>query len=535
MFSSWMLRPPFLLIIAPMTRRRPGVVFAASILLSVLATTPRVETQTQPQPTDLPGEDAAPVTTRHTSRSDSGLLTYTAQVGRIPIRAMDSEEPRGHMFYVAYRIAAQPGTRRPLTFLWGGGPSSSGLGTHFTFGPKRIESGKTVDYDLTLLSVSDLVFVDPIGTGFSRPAKAEYGKEFYGVLGDQASVAEFIRVWRARYDPADSPLFLYGVSYGTWRASGVAEILERNGTRVAGVILQSGGIQLGPDALPRELRIAHRTPGRAATAFHHGKLTADVGRTLDEVLRNSEKWALDVYAPALARVASLSDAEREDLAQQIAKYTGYPLAKIDRKTLEFSPVAFLNNGLLEGMNVNNYDGRQATPAPAAGERSGRAGASPPPVPAATTEMQQVRYLRNDLGYRTDLTYLGTERGYMPTPGQTFSGPGSMWQYNSGTITPEVMAAAQAGEGPPGTDAWLKRALDLNPRMKVLVAVGLYDSLNSCSGNLDVVKRVPPHTPNFTNKCYPGGHQLQRAPGTQEQFARDFRAFIVQTVAANSSR
>jgi hypothetical protein len=93
-----------------------------------------------------------------------------------------------------------------------------------------------------------------------------------------------------------------------------------------------------------------------------------------------------------------------------------------------------------------------------------------------------------------------------------------------------MAAAQAGEGPPGTDAWIKRAMEIDPNLKVLVAVGLYDSLNSCSGNLEVVKRFPGLAPRFTNKCYLGGHQFQRMPGTQEQFAKDFSEFIVRATS-----
>jgi carboxypeptidase C (cathepsin A) len=473
-------------------------------------------------------QDTSVVVTKHTSRVEGRMLSYTTQAGRLPIRPMDTEEPHGYMFYVAYRMPSTLGTSRPITFLWGGGPSGPALGVQFTFGPKRIDAGKIVDYDLTLLTVSDLVFVDPIGTGFSRPAKAEYGKEFYGVLGDQASVAELIRVWLAKYDAARSPVFLYGVSYGTWRASGVTEILERNGIRVTGVILNSGGVQLGPDAMPRELVIAHRTPGRAATAFHHGKLSPEVGRTLDEVRRNAEKWAVEVYAPALARVTTLTDAEREDLANQIAKYTGYPATKIDRATLNFAPNAFLNNGLLEGQNLYNYDGRQIT---GGGRGRGGRGGEPTTPAAPSTDNIQVRYLRTDLGYRTDLAYLGSERGYMPAPGPAFAGAGP-WQYNSGKVTPEIMAAAQAGEGPPGTDAWLKRAMDINPKLKVLIAVGLYDSLNSCSGNLEVVKRFPELTANFTNKCYLGGHQFQRLPGTQEQFARDFREFIVKTLSSS---
>ncbi len=459
--------------------------------------------------------------TRHSSRVAGRVLNYIAQAGRLPIRAMDAEEPHAYMFYVAYRIPTTSGTPRPVTFMWGGGPSSAGLGTHMEFGPKRVGTA-VADNDLTLLTVSDLVFIDPVGTGFSRPTRAEYGKEFYGVLGDQASFAEFIRVWRAKYDAANAPIFLWGVSYGTWRVSGVTELLERSGIRVAGAILNSGGIQMGPDAQPRDVLIAHRTPGRAATAFAHKKLSSDVGTTLDDVLRNAEKWAVDVYAPALARVAELSDDERESIAVQLSRYTGFPVEKIDRKTLSFTPRAFLNDGLLPGMVVNNYDGRVATPAQrGAGGGGGSQGAS-------ATNIARMQYLRSDLRYRTDLAYLSVERGYMPTPGPNFTGPGP-WDYNSGQVTPAVMAAAQAGEGPPGTDAWIKRALAINPKLRVFVAAGMYDSLNSCSGNRDLIQREGVSA-NFTLKCYLAGHGIREADA-QPQFAADLRAFIRSTLAA----
>ncbi len=467
-------------------------------------------------------QDTSVVVTRHTSHAAGRALSYTAQAGRLPMRAMNAEEPHAYMFYVAYRMPSAPGSSRPITFMWGGGPSSSGLGTHMEFGPKRVVGGKIQDNDLTLLTVSDLVIIDPVGTGFSRPTKPEYGAEFYNVLGDQASLAEFIRVWRAKYDAAEAPIFLWGVSYGTWRVSGVAELLEKAGVRVAGAILNSGGIQLGPDALPRELVIAHRTPGRAATAFAHHKLAADVGATLEDVRRNAERWAVDVYAPALARVASLSDAERESIAAQLSRYTGYPVEKIDRKTLSFSPREFLNGGLLPGQNLSNYDGRIVAPAVGSGG-GGRAAGSV----AASGGDARVRYLRDELGYRTDLAYLGVESGYMPTPGPAFAGP-APWDYNSAKVTPEMIAAAQAGEGPPGTDAWLRRALDLDPRLKVFVAAGVYDSFNSCSGNEDVVRRLGALAGNFTLRCYLGGHGV-REGDTQPRFAADLRSFLVSTL------
>src|SRR5262249_30305383 len=148
----------------------------------------------------------------------------------------------------------QPATasRRPITFLWNGGPGSSSSLVHLRgFGPRRLGPGTSpapsvaIDNGGTWLAFSDLVFVDPIGTGYSPPVQAEYGPEFYQTRGDAESVAEFIRVYRNSFDANDAPLILAGESYGVTRAAGVAEVLERRGTRVSGTVLIGLGLPLG--------------------------------------------------------------------------------------------------------------------------------------------------------------------------------------------------------------------------------------------------------------------------------------------------
>jgi carboxypeptidase C (cathepsin A) len=162
-------------------------------------------------------------------------LRYTATAGFLPIRVNETGEPHGQVFYVAYTAPAPQGAPRPLTFLWNGGPGANATLLHLVgFGPKRLADSRgpapcvdcaIEDNDTTWLEQSDLVFVDPVGTGFSRPTRAEYGAEFYNTLGDIASIAEFVRVYLTRFDAWDAPLFIAGESYGAWRASGVAEAL----------------------------------------------------------------------------------------------------------------------------------------------------------------------------------------------------------------------------------------------------------------------------------------------------------------------
>ena len=251
----------------------------------------------------------------------------------LPIRVNETGEPHGHVFYVAYTQDGPPNARRPLTFLWNGGPGSSSVLLHLTgFGPKRFASATDVrDNEAMWLEHSDLVFVDPVGTGFSRPTRAEYSTEFYNTLGDIASIAEFVRVYLTRFDAWDAPLFLAGESFGAWRASGVAETLERQRIRVAGVMLISGGIQVGM-VLDEETRTALFIPTRAAAAFHHRKLAADLQTDLPTTLRQAEEWALTEYAPALRRVSALTEPERDTIVHELARYTGIDPGLIDRQS-----------------------------------------------------------------------------------------------------------------------------------------------------------------------------------------------------------
>ncbi len=492
-----------------------GLTLLLCAALSQVTAVPRSVTQTQAAPLC----DRTAITHREIT-IDGKPLQYTAWAGRLPIRSMNSDEPHAQMFYVAYRVASDGGGPRPVTFMWGGGPSEAALlGVHTIFGPKHIVGGKMADNPSTLLAVTDLVFVDPVGTGFSRPTKAEYGSEFYNVLGDQASLAEFVRAWRAVYEAQTAPIFLYGVSYGTWRVSGVAELLEKEGIRVTGAILQSGGIQFGADAMPKELTTALRTLGRAASALYLGKLAGDVGTNREGVVSAAERWSRDIYAPALAKIGSLTGSERESIARQLSRLTGYPVDKIDRKTLDITPREYLN-GLLPGKRLNTYDMRVVM-SPATSQNGDH-----------ESLLEMVHYLRSDLEYRTDLAYLGIEDGYTSVLGPRYRTPGEQWDYNSATITPAAMAAAMAGEGPPGTQPWLRRAMAMNPKLKVLVGAGLYDSLNSCSANEELMNHIQrAEAANFTLKCYLGGHDFQRDPETEPLFIADMKTFITGTLAS----
>jgi carboxypeptidase C (cathepsin A) len=463
-------------------------------------------------PPPLVSGDEPIVATAHTTTTAKGPLAYTAYAGRIPIRSGEIGEVRAHIFFTAYVVKPKPGAPpRPLTFAWNGGPTAPAVLVQTELlGPRRIEGARFVDNAETLLAASDLVFMDPVETGFSRPAKPEFDKEFLSTLGDFAETAEFIRAWRARFAAERQPLFLFGESYGTWRVNGATQMLEKHGVKVSGAILLSGGV---PGSLmPFEFQDAYYVPARTAAAFAHKRLAPDLMADRAATLRAVDAWVANTYMPALQRVKDLPDAEREKVAKDLARFTGVPDSMVDRKTLVVSNRAYLQGffGGDKAKTLNTYDMRQF-------------GAERPDPGYRAAVMD---YFRGELGYRTDLNYVDLEQGYMPTPGPTARSTGSRWDYNHTAITPEMMAHMNAGGGPPASQPWLQDAMRADTKIQVFVAAGRYDSLNMCEGNLKMTAKLEPAlSSRFEHHCYEGGHMMYRVQASRLQLSQDLAAFI----------
>jgi len=463
-----------------------------------------------PQP--LMTGDEPIVATRHAVQTVKGPLAYTAYAGRLAIRNAETGEVRAHVFFTAYVVRPKPGAGpRPLTFAWNGGPTAPAVLVQTELlGPRRIDGARFTDNAETLLATSDLVFMDPVETGFSRPAKPEFDKEFLSTLGDFAETAEFVRAWRAKFAAEKQPLFLFGESYGTWRVDGATQLLEKQGIKVAGAMLLSGGV---PGSLmPFEFQDAYYVPARTAAAFAHKRLDPELMRDRAATLKAVDAWVASTYLPALMRVKDLSEAERDKVARELARYTGIPDSMVDRKTLVVSNRQYLQGffGGDKAKVLNTYDMRQF-----GAER---------PDPGYRAAIMD--YLRGELGYRTDLNYVDLEEGYMPTPGPPRRSTGSRWDYNHTKITPEMMAHMNAGGGPPASQPWLQDAMRADPAIQVFVAAGRYDSLNMCEGNLKMTAKLEPAlSARFEHHCYEGGHMMYRVQPTRLQLSQDLAAFI----------
>ncbi len=461
--------------------------------------------------------DEPVVVTQHVIKTPKGPLAYEARAGRIPIRSAETGEVRAYVFFTAYVVKTKPGQPpRPLMFAWNGGPTGPAVLVQTELlGPRRIEGAKFVDNAETLLAATDLVFMDPVETGFSRPAKPEFDKEFLSTLGDFAQTAEFIRAWRVKFAAEKQPLFLFGESYGTWRVNGATEMLEKKGIKVSGAVLLSGGV---PGSLmPFEFQDAYYVPARTAAAFAHKRLDPELMRDREATLKAVDAWVADTYMPSLQRVKDLSDVERDKVAKALARYTGIPDAMVDRKTLVVSNRAYLQ-GFFGGdktKTLNTYDMRQF-----GAERNDHG-----------YRDAVMDYFRGELGYRTDLTYSDMEQGYMPTPGPAQRSTGSRWDYNHTAITPEMMAHMNAGGGPPASQPWLQNAMRADPKIQVMVVAGRYDSLNMCEGNLKMTAKLEPAlSSRFEHHCYEGGHMMYKVQASRLQLSQDLTAFIKRASA-----
>jgi carboxypeptidase C (cathepsin A) len=496
-------------------RNVAGLAFGALLLLgagSASAESNQALARTVVEPATA-GDEPIVVTTHHVATAH-GLLSYEARAGRIMIRNEETGEIHGRIFFVSYTVPASR-SKRPIFFAWNGGPTvPSNLINMEGFGPRRLAGRGMVDNAETLLAASDLVFFDPIETGFSRPEKPEFAAEFLNMKGDVATTAEFIRAFRARFGAEEQPLFVGGESYGAFRAAAVSDFLSQRGVKLSGTILISGDIPNIPMPIP--FYNAMHVPARTATAFYYHKLPPELMRDRDATLRQVNDWITSQYMPALTNIDRLSDAERETIARSLARYTGLSPDKIDRRTLVVG-VNDYRADLLGGDGTRILAGLDT-----------RILQSGPSYYARGDQVDE--YLRGELGYSTDLAYSPFEKGYMPTPGPVRRPNYRQWLYNQDGVTPEIVAAVVAdGEvtllarsNPP----WIIDAMRREPELRVFVATGRFDPLNMCEGDVAATATLAsPLSTRIINRCYEGGHVMYRDEPSRVQMSHDLADFI----------
>lgn len=446
----------------------------------------------------------------------TGKFAYTATAGTITLE--DSKgDPSATVFHVAY-TSKDPDPRRPVIFCFNGGPGSSAVWLHLgALGPKRVnlpgKGTRSADppYRLianphSILAEADLVFVDPVSTGFSRPESAEKRKDFHGFREDIESTGEFIRLWISKNGRWGSPKFLLGESYGAIRVSGLSDHLQsRHGMYLNGVVLLSGVIDFrtisarGGNDLPYVAFLPHL----AASAFYHGKLDASVGASVEEVIARSREFAEGTYAQALQAGDRLAADKRAEIVTELALLTALPEDVIDRAGMRISASVFRKMLLRDSDEVlGRFDARVKLPA----HDRLRISASFDPswdVAHGAYATAMNRYLHETLKYAEDDPY-------------EIIGRVHPWSYE-----PFENSFVQVGSD-------LASAMVSNPSLKVLVNCGHYDLATPPTGIESSIARLELPTSirrNLSFTYYDGGHMFYTNPEALAKFRTDLSEFL----------
>ncbi len=467
---------------------------------------------------------AEPVVTRHELKTASGVLRYSVTTGFMPLRN-EQGELEAEIFFMAY-VADRPGgpAQRPLMFSFNGGPGSSSVWLHLgALGPKRVKMQPDgampappyalVDNPHTWLEFTDLVFIDPVGTGYSRPAKPELGKKFWGLQGDLDSVGEFIRLYLGRHERWSSPLFLVGESYGTTRAAGLAGQLVERGIAFNGVLLVSSilNFQTARFTKGNDLPYVLFLPTYTATAWYHKQLPADLqAKPVQEVLKEVRGFAEGEYQAALAKGDRLQGAERAAIRERLARFTGLSDEYLEETDLRIQIQRFCKELLRDqkrtvGRLDSRFQGIDALAATDTPDFDPSMAAIRPPYTAAFND-----YVRRDLGFKSDLHYwiLG-------------GGIGQPWDFGN------------ASAGFPDTSEALRSAFSKNPSMRVFVASGYYDLATPFFATEYTLAHMgldPSQRERIDTAEYEAGHMMYIHEQELVDLRRDAEAFVKKALA-----
>ena len=504
---------------------RPGMMnrLAATLLLALFVLCPlsaeetRQELATDATSPPIKLQESTAVT-RHSIVLDGERIDFKATAGTL-VLTDEAGEPQASIFYVAYERegVTDPG-RRPVTFSFNGGPGSAAVWVHLgAFGPKKVLAdpegmpmpppGRLVTNPYSILDVSDLVFIDPVGTGYSRPAPDIDPKKFYSLRGDIESVGDFIRLWTTRNERWASPKFIAGESYGTTRSAGLAlHLQQRHGMYLNGLVMISSILNWQNQEIHPGNDTAYIThlPTYAATAWFHQRLGEDQSRDLRSYLDEVEAFAIGDYAAALIQGDWLSETESRAIAERLARYTGLSAQYAESTDLRIANWRFVKELLRsEGKTVGRLDTRfVGFDRDSAGERVEYDPASEAVGVGYVTLLND--YLRRDLGYETDLVFRASARLWRDWT----------WDENTNRYV--------------NVSEDLRQAVTRNPALKVLFTSGYYDLATPyfdtpfSVAHLGLPKEL---RDNISIAYYEAGHMMYIREADHAKFKRDVADFI----------
>ncbi len=464
----------------------------------------------------LPTEERSS-TTRHTMTLGGQEIAYLATAGNYLFRAEDGT-PQASVFFTSYvQEGIEDPSARPVTFSFNGGPGSAAVWVQFgAFGPKRVlmdddgmplpPPGRLVDNDDSILDLTDLVFIDPVGTGYSRVLPGGEGTDYHGLEEDVESVGEFIRLWMVRNGRLRSPMFIAGESYGTTRAAGLADFLsDRYGIYPNGIVFISSILNWQNQLFAPGNDIPHiiHLPTYAATAWYHHKLPAELSGNLEQTLEEVEEFALGDFALALLQGDDLPDERRRHIAERVARYTGLSVDFVERNNLRVGLGRFRKELLRqEGKTVGRLDSRFTGTDRDSGGESPEYDASSTAVDIGYVALLN-DYLRQELGYETDMVYESSSPRVRP------------WSWGRGNRYADVSEN-------------LRRAMVKNPSMKILFTCGYYDFATPYfDTEFTVAHLALPEDlrDNIEITYYEAGHMMYIRRADHDKLKADIKSFM----------
>ncbi|MBB5573181.1 MULTISPECIES: S10 family peptidase [Rhizobium] len=446
----------------------------------------------------------------HVLNADGKSIPYTATAGTLDLFGQDGERTAA-IFYTAY-VAKNRDAGRPITFVFNGGPgAASAFLSLGLVGPRILDFGpsgrdganaKLVDNPHSWLNFTDLVLIDPVGTGWSRTVKQDDANEFYNMRGDAESLAKAIALYIAHNGRAASPKYILGESYGGLRAAKVATSLRQDqGILISGIVMLSplieGRLVFGANDLA--LGAALELPSLAAAELERKNAFSE------QAVEDAQKFALHEYLPTLAGPPPTGDAGRT-FYDHVAKLTGIP-EDIVAKNQGFLSGVYQKHSDGDGADiVSSYDASFLAPDPYPESEAGR---SDDPVLDGFVRAYGgafSSYARDELGFHTDMTY-----------NLLSSSVNEHWNWGGRNGGSRLHASA--------TDD-IKEMLTLVPSFRLLVAQGYSDLITPFSVNKYVLDHMPPaFADRVALKLYRGGHMFYTRPTSREQFTADARTFF----------
>ena len=464
--------------------------------------------------------------TQHSVTIGQQEIHYTVTAGTILLKEeqekdskSDGERAKASVFFVAYTLDNTGDTaKRPIAFSFNGGPGSSSVWLHLgVLGPRCVETDQQgnllqppyqlIENQYSVLDQTDLVFIDPISTGFSRVVQGEEAKQFHGFKKDIESIGDFIRLYTTRYQRWTSPKFLIGESYGTTRAAGLSGYLqERHGFYLNGIMLISSVLDfqtirfMNGNDLPYILYL----PSFTATAWYHNLLDEGLQVDLHQTLQEVEAFAVGEYTLALMKGTDLPEDERQEITRKLVRYTGLPIDYIERTDLRVSIMRFCKELLRDqGKTVGRFDSRfTGLDRDSVGERFEYDPSYTNILGPYTATLND--YLRSQLKFESDLAYeILTDRVHP-------------WNYDT-----------HQNQYVNVTDT-LRKAMTTNPYLKVFVASGYYDlatpymATQYTFNHLGLDKSLQQ---NVSMSFYEAGHMMYVHQQSLIQLKKDLSSFI----------